>query len=261
MRIPVGLFLLAFMLSACSTLSIEEEIELGKTQLEEIHQSLDFVTNQEVLEYIDQLGQQLAETVDSSPFTFAFHVIHSDAYNAFTGPAGNIYLTTGLINSSANVAELASVISHEIGHSVKRHIAQQYNKRRLTQFGAQVAAITLAIATANPFLAGAGDLAAHTASTAYITAFSRESENEADIFAFETMVKAGFDPRSQLLVFTKLQLNAQDSTTVPFLLTHPLPDRRIEATKKRLEQWQPERVMVVNDHGRLQAIKQLLRKG
>ncbi len=43
-------------------------------------------------------------------------------------PGGYIYLTRGLLALCDNEAQLAGVISHEIGHITARHAARRYTK-------------------------------------------------------------------------------------------------------------------------------------
>ena len=45
--------------------------------------------------------------------------------NAFAIPGGHVYINRGLIERSSNMAEVAGVLSHEIGHVVQRHGIEQ----------------------------------------------------------------------------------------------------------------------------------------
>ena len=52
----------------------------------------------------------------------------SDAVNAFAVPGGFMGFNAGLFILTQNEAQLAGVISHEIGHVTARHTAKRYTK-------------------------------------------------------------------------------------------------------------------------------------
>jgi len=92
------------------------------------------------------------------------------------------------------VFKLASILAHEIAHVKASHISTNYRYFQTSNTIAELAGITLAIATGNPFVAGAGDVTANMGSSAFIGAYSRESEREADELAFRIMQNAGYAP-------------------------------------------------------------------
>ena len=55
-------------------------------------------------------------------------MVKSDQFNAFAAPAGLVFFYSGLIETMKTENELVSVLAHEIGHVVSRHIAQQLEK-------------------------------------------------------------------------------------------------------------------------------------
>lgn len=252
--------MLCGLLLNCGALSVSDENQLGQEVVAQVNASVSLENNVEVNTYIQNIVDSLEAVSGNAPHEITVRIIREDAFSAFAVPAGNIYITTGTISGAHNVAELASILAHEIAHVSLGHITENYNRYRTSRAVSDFTAITLAIATANPFIAGAGDAVANVGSTGYITAYSRDDEEEADSMAFQTMLEAGYDPRSQLSVFIRLQaLSAGRENVPPFLLSHPLPQDRIAQTRNRLDDLSTTRGLIINDGRRLQEIKQLLR--
>ena len=79
--------------------------------------------DEEVEDYIQQLGESLAKHVDYDG-DFTFFMIDSNVINAFAVPGGFVGFHTGLILNSKGESEVASVMAHEISHITQRHGAR-----------------------------------------------------------------------------------------------------------------------------------------
>jgi len=232
---------------------------MGEEQVLSLSAEFRHIDTPEVADFLLDLSERLAVELPPLPYEIRVRLIVSEAANAFAVAGGNIYLTTGMLLGVRNVAELASVLAHEMGHVQAGHISQNYNRFRGASAAAELSVVTLALITGNPFLAGAGDVVTDVGSTAYITSHSREAEREADQLAFDLMLAAGYDPRSQLTLLSRLYLASLDLQTAPaFLLTHPLPAERIEDSQVRLANLTGFDALQVNDNGRLETVKRRL---
>ncbi len=257
-KITIVSALLALMLSACASLTPEEETALGAEQVEELNTSIKLIDDTTVVAYIDTL---MAELVPAAlePEAIKVRIIDSDGFNAFAIGDGNIYITSGTIKSSYNVAELASILAHELAHVIQGDHREFYRSFNTTRTLANVAGVALAIATANPFLIGAGGIASDLGASTYISTHTRKQERAADELAFNLMVDAGYDPRSQLTLFSRLELYRNNRPDIPvFLQTHPIPQERIENTQSRLSALPAGLRLRVDDDGALENIKSLL---
>jgi len=251
--------LLLSLVSACGTLTLEQEKELGDEQVAQLNEQVSLVTARPVVGYVNQLGGELLAAAPASGYQVSFRVINSNALNAFAIAGGNIYVTTGAIVASRNSAELASILAHEIAHVRLGHIRDHYHRFRNTRTAAELTAITIALITGNPFLAGAGDFAANVGSSAYVASHSREAERDADSMAFEIMLAAGFDPRSQLTLLSRLHAaSLVQDTPLPFLLSHPLPAERVEEARLRISGVSQRDTWQIRDGGSLEEIQALL---
>jgi predicted Zn-dependent protease len=153
-------------------------------------------------------------------------VLNSPAINAFALPNGRLYITRGLVALANDKAELASVLSHEMGHVIAQHATIREEQAR------QVAIISHVV---NDVLSDpqVGALAL-AKSKLTLAAFSRAQEFEADGIGVGISARAGFDPYGASRFLTGMQRNADmkasaggaDPRALDFLSSHPAtPDR------------------------------------
>ncbi len=242
------------MCSACASLTPEEEMAMGEEQVQEINASIQLIDDPDVVNYVDVLVKQLLAGT-STPDDVTVRIIDTDNFNAFAISGNNIYLTAGTIKASNNVAELASIVAHELAHVIEGHQRSFYRSRKATRAVANVAGVALALATGNPFLVGAGGVASDIGASTYINTHTREQERAADEVAFKLMLDAGYDPRSQLTLFGRLDLYRDRPDMPAFLQTHPLPQERIQNTQARLASVPGGPRLRVHDDGALENIK------
>ena len=208
------------------------EVTIG----EEMHQKLIAegaeYDDPELNAYVNSVGQRLVTNSDRPKLDFTFTVIDSPDINAFATPGGFIYINRGLLAYLDNEAELAGVLSHEIGHVTARHAARQ-----------QTAGITnQVLATTAYILTGSGDIA--DASNMYgkelVAGYGREHELEADGLGAEYMHKSGYDPDALLEVigvlknqeqFQRVKAKSSGKPTGSYhglYATHPRNDKRLQ---------------------------------
>ncbi len=229
----VALAALACALTACGTLSVDDEKKIGAQYQAELRKQLVFVRDPVTVNYVRQFGEQLAASARPSPFEFRFYVVEDEEINAFAIPGGAVYVNTGLLMKVHNGAELAAVLSHEMGHVTARHMAKRVNKQRSTGFVVNVFYLAVAILTGNPYLANAGGVAGSMAGQAFINTFSRDDEREADALGFETMTAAGWNPNGMVTMFETLKKEGGGSSGMPqFLASHPATDERINNARE-----------------------------
>ena len=216
-------------LSACSTLSVQEEKKIGYEVQRQVREEFQFLRDPVIVNYIRGIGDQLVRASHPSPFEFRFYVIEDEQINAFAIPGGAVYINTGLITNASNVAEVAGVLAHEIGHVTARHVAQNYKRQRNTGLAANIVGILIAIVSGNSYIAQGGQTATAVAAHAYLNTYTQEAEREADVLAVDSMLGAGFDPQALVTMFQTLQAEAEGGFAAPqFLLSHPATSERIQ---------------------------------
>jgi predicted Zn-dependent protease len=235
-QIRFWLFLLAFLLfwtlgsiqeSAQASLSLTDEIKLGKEFYEKLDKVNALSKNERANAYLTLLGERILSHSDKAPFEFKFSIIRSSAVNAFATPGGYVYVNQGLINLVENEAQLAGVLAHEIAHVNGRHIAEILNRSKIINLSA------LAAILAGAFLGGSGDAAAAITSFSIATAtalslkFSREQEEAADKMGIAYLVEAGYSGGAVFDFLRIMRRYEFYSNTIPsYFLTHPGTDER-----------------------------------
>lgn len=240
-------------LVACGTLSVSDEQDLGEKFEREIRREYRFLNDDVVTAYVTKIGTDVLRTLGPQPFEYRFYVVENGEVNAFAAPAGHIYIHTGTILRVRNVAELAGVVAHEIGHVTKRHIAQNYEKQRAASVGRQAAVIGAGI-LGGGVAAGATNLATGVGFSAVLNSFGRDAEREADDFAVGALPAAGYDP-SGLPSFFETLIADGGPRAPAFLSSHPAPAERLEATRAAIAAQDPPPGLKVDDNGRLEIIQ------
>jgi predicted helicase len=77
------------------------------------------------------IGQQFANLSTRKNIPYSYTVLqNNEVLNAFAAPGGPIFVTTKLVETAANDAELAYVIGHETAHIERKHIVNAVEKQQ-----------------------------------------------------------------------------------------------------------------------------------
>ncbi|WP_109022381.1 M48 family metalloprotease [Leptospira kobayashii] len=99
----------------------EQEVKVGRALAARLIQKYNLVKEEELTKYINRVGTRIANNSSRGDLNFRFGILDSNEINAFACPGGFIFLTKGSLHQIASEAELAGVLSHEIGHVVLFH--------------------------------------------------------------------------------------------------------------------------------------------
>lgn len=205
-----------------SNVSDKEEIQLGQQINQQmVGREFQLYRNQSVNDFVNRVGDRLAENSDRPNLPYKFQVVESDSVNAFATAGGYVYVTTQLLKTADNEAELASVIGHEIGHISRRHLIKQM---RSTAIAGSVA--TAAGVDRNQAVQIGVELALRRPN-------SRQDEYEADTTGLTTLGRAGYAQSAMVSFMQKLL--KQGSSAPSFLSTHPATKSRINRLKQAID--------------------------
>jgi predicted Zn-dependent protease len=180
--------------------STDSEIKMGKQYADEIEKSTKFITDPEVDEYVNRIGQNIVKNSDCKvPFTIK--VIDSDEINAMALPGGFFYVNSGLILAADEEAELAGVMAHEIAHVCAHHAAREMTRLNYAQIGMVPLMIMLPYDWTGYGIYEAAQLAIPIT----FLQFSRDFEAQADYLGVQYMYRAGYDPQAFISFFEKVQ--------------------------------------------------------
>lgn len=196
-----------------SNVSEQQETKIGQqinSQL--LRQGMDLYEDPVINQYVNQVGQRLAARSDR---TYKFQVVKDKSINAFATTGGYVYVTTGLLKAADNEAQLASVISHEMGHIESRHLIEQMQQTALSRGLVTAAGLNQNVA------ANLG------VELAFNRPRSRQDEYEADQAGLRYLSQSGYAESAAPAFMKKLK-----SSAPTFLSTHPAPPDRVAALER-----------------------------
>jgi predicted Zn-dependent protease len=243
---------------ACATLTPQEEGRLGAQLHDQLRRESQLLDDRVVQDYVADLGRRIAAAGGQGELDYRFYVLVDDDINAFAAPGGYVYVNTGTILEARNVAELAGVLGHEIGHVARHHLARNLGRRRTANAARQIGVVAAAIA-AGPAGASAASLLGGLASLAALNSFGRGAEREADAFAVEVLPEAGYDPEGLLSFFQTLLRRRNETASGSFLSDHPATEERIAETRRMIDAASPPAGLRGDDGGRLEIIQRRIR--
>ncbi|MBU4260623.1 MAG: M48 family metalloprotease [Proteobacteria bacterium] len=208
--------------------SIKEEKEYGENMLAVIRKEFKLVDELDVSQYVNDLGDSILAEAGPQYFDYHFYVIDNKEFNAFATPSGLIFFHSGIINAMDNEGEFVSVMAHECGHVMSRHIAARIEKS--TKITAGTLALMLAgIALGGGALSQALVTGGMATGAAMNLAFSRQDEEEADRISFNLMESQQRDPNDMVAMLNKMykESKIRMGNIPPYLLTHPQPKLRM----------------------------------
>jgi predicted Zn-dependent protease len=219
------------------------ERKIGEEIMRDIRGDRDYLDDAPILEYLNNFGHGLVaarpEVGGETHFDFFFFCVRDPQLNAFALPGGFIAVHSALLLAAQSESELASVMSHEIGHVAQRHIARSIGQER------QDALIPLAAMILSVLAARAGGdaalgvmMAGEGVAIQRQLNFSRDAEREADRIGFQIMGEAGYDTSGMVAFFGRLQAASRSYSDFapPWLLTHPLTTERIADIQARIRE-------------------------
>lgn len=210
--------------------TVGEEREVGEKLLYAVRSSFPILDDPDLHRYITDIGQEVLDVAGVQFFNYHFYIVESSQFNAFAAPSGLIFFYTKLIESMNSEDELVSVMAHEVGHVVRRHLASRMKKGKvinMASLGAALAALALGGGGAAAQGLLAGSLAAGQSAQLH---FSRQDEIEADLLAYQWMQDMQRDTVGQKrMLQTMRRITRYRTGQVPqYLLTHPDPEARLD---------------------------------
>ncbi|MEO0540716.1 MAG: M48 family metalloprotease [Cyanobacteria bacterium P01_A01_bin.105] len=189
-------------------LMASDEKEFGARVAAQYVEQLPLVTDPIVVDYVTQLGLEVARLMGRD-FDYEFFVVQDSSINAFALPGGKIFVNTGAILAANSQAELAGVLAHEAAHSVLSHGLQSvFRDGLIAQLGDQVQM---------------GDFVANLLTLHY----SRRQERQSDILGTRVLSTAGYAADGLRNFMATLGANTSSSQS-EYFSSHPASATRVE---------------------------------
>jgi predicted Zn-dependent protease len=159
---------------------------------------------------------------DAASWNWAVNVANNKDLNAYCMPGGKIMVYSGLIDRlKLTDDELATVIGHEMAHALREHSREAVSRAYAQQLGLQGLGALAGLSGSTLQLAGM------ISEVTFSLPRSRVQESEADRIGLELMARAGYDPRSSLTLWKKMEQTGGAGPPA-FLSTHPSSSTRAD---------------------------------
>lgn len=236
--------------------SKEQDIQLGREAAAQVEQQQPIVRNQEITDYLNRIGQRLANTPHAKTgFQFTFKAVNDKNINAFALPGGPIFVNTGLLQAAENEAQVAGVLAHEMSHVVLRHGTAEATKANFIQIPALLAG---AMVGNGSLLGQLTQVGIGLGANSILLRNSRSAESQADYNGTRIMAEADYNPLEMARFFEKLQAKGgKESTLTQFLSDHPNPGNRIKSVEDEIR-YLPQSNYTIGDTTRLKQLQSVV---
>jgi len=232
--------------------SPQQDIELGQEVSQDAERQLPMLRRPQVDDYLNRLGKRLAANAPGEKYPYQFKCVNDSTINAFALPGGFLYVNRGTIEAASNEAELAGVMSHEIGHVALRHGTNQASKQYLAQAPLAILGSVLGGNSGAAILAQIGT--AFTLNSVLLK-YSRDDERQADLMAAQILYDTGYDPRYVVSFFEKLG----DKEGWELMSSHPNRESRIQTINAEIVRLGPISSRAVNDSNEFRSVQRMVR--
>jgi predicted Zn-dependent protease len=206
-----------------------EEIQIGQGFAATLLGAKPLLADEHAQRYVNALGHYLALQTERPDLPWTFAVLDDPGFNAFATPGGYIFITRGLLQRMESEAELAGVLSHEIGHVLRKHYLKAVQKNA----GASLLGDLASMKGGNSQIK---DSVVSFAKNLYSKGLDKEDEFEADRIGVVVAARAGYDPYGLPAVIQILEeQSAQDNNFSLLLKTHPPPLERLDRLDKLMK--------------------------
>jgi len=192
----------------------------GKKLAAELEQHVTLIKDSYITNYLNRLEQNIVRN-SGLRGCFVVKAVKDVEVNAYSLPGGFLYVTSGLILTATDEAELVGALAHETGHVTARHLTKIVKQKRRWHY--------LSLLGGPP-----GYLLGRKIGPLVTLKTLRDAEFEADRLALHYQHASGYDP----LEFARLleEEFSQEGTPPSFFARlfdeHPSTQARIERFKQ-----------------------------
>jgi len=155
-----------------------------------------------------------------------FHVVKSNAVNAFALPSGDVIVFTGLLGKLDDYELLAALLGHEVSHVNKRH-SMQIICKSLAGY-ALISVLTTDVSALTAVILESANMLNNLS-------YSRDMELEADDGGIALLEDNGISAVAMLGLMRVLQYSAPNFDT-EILSSHPIMEKRIKNAESKIKQ-------------------------
>ena len=205
---------------------------------------------------VNKIGYELAQQAEYQKYPYSFSIVEMPVPNAFALPAGQIFITTGMLDLGLDDDMLANVLGHEIGHVVHEHYLHMQRRATLMNVLGNLLVAGVMIGESNSHRQPSqapydprvgydpgGDLVQGAAAASLVVSelllrsYSRDNEDEADKEGQRLAAAAGYDPDGARRLWELMTARTPQAKEYGYWQTHPFQDERMRAANARKGTW------------------------
>ncbi|SFF10181.1 Peptidase family M48 [Chitinophaga sp. CF118] len=225
LALMIGLLLAGhfFILPWCADKVVDQlplsfDKKLGQTARNSVNETVDSARSRLLTDFAAQMKW---ETTDS----LTFSVVPSNVENAYALPGGYVVVYTGLLEKLHTKEQLAALLAHEVAHVTCRH-----SVRKLCRDMSSTLLVTLVFSNSS----GATSALYSNANSLYSLTYSRQYEQQADLYGMQTLRRNHIDQHGMLQLLQELKKLDNKLKIPEFISTHPLTNNRIQYVERNL---------------------------
>lgn len=207
-------------------LDAEDENVMGQNVALSITNSYTLARDEKLNKYVSLVGLTLVDVSPRPVGNWQFGVLESEEVNAFAGPNGYIFVTTGALEQMEDEAELAGVLGHEITHVLHHHGLEGIKQNATVDFIKEAAKIQLA---GKDRFGLTNKLADPVADVVGKKGYARSQELDSDRTAIALLVAASYDPNGLVRFLQRLEDAGGD-----LMSTHPGKSERVSSARAQI---------------------------
>ena len=203
-------------------------------------------------ERVQRIGYAIARHSGFEKYPFSFFVVDMAIPNAFALPAGQIFVTRGMLDLGLDDDMLAGLLGHEVAHVTREHFLKMRRRATLLSVLSQVLTVGVLVGASQSNddtyvdgwgvrrSSGAGaSLVQGAAATGMLVtellmrSYSRENEDESDEEGQRYAAAAGFDPEGTRRLMAKMEDRLPQDQSFGYWQTHPFFEERVRAAMAR----------------------------
>lgn len=217
-----------------SIISTSSEIAIGRKNYIPYQQQQggQYTVDPALGQYVNKVGQALAQLSDSPNLPYEFVVLNNSVPNAWALPGGKIAIKRGLLIELEDEAQLAAVLSHEIVHVAGKHGVQKIQQAQLLGLGV----LATSLLTQNKDYGQTAMIGANIGAGLWSAKYGRDQELQSDAFGMAYMARAGYEPQAAIELqetFVRLsQQKDQNQWLRGLFASHPPSQERVEQNRQ-----------------------------
>lgn len=200
-----------------TVMMLRGESAVGASIANRAAEELDLIEDEDVVAYVNDIGQELASLAGRDEFEYEFYVVEDNDLNAFALPGGKVFINAGAILKTETEAEFAGLIAHELAHAVLSHGFQMVTSGNLTANVLQFV----------PYGGYAANLA--------VLRYSRGMERQADRLGTQLLANSNYAADGLHRLMITLYEESDRRGQFDWLSTHPDTPERIRNIDRLIE--------------------------